>query len=153
MPGHVELIIHPLTATEVISRWKGDNKHAQFDAYSHSLEVTFNCPMFSLWLFAVMGDPSFFAMHITDLSPPDHSVRADCYASPLVARRIGLDIIGNCVLQLAKLLAGAVKNRQSWTSQPTVVSPPSTIRLTGRHLYRILLPSQTWRAISPPLLR
>ena len=48
MPGDVEINIHPSTATEVISGWKGDNKNGRFDAHSHSLEVIFDDPTFSL---------------------------------------------------------------------------------------------------------
>ena len=48
MPGDIELVLYTYTAVDIISHWKYDNNNASNNAHSHSLEITFDCPTFSL---------------------------------------------------------------------------------------------------------
>ena len=142
MSGNVEPVIHPSTTTEVVSGWKGDNENGRFNAHIHSLEVILDNPTSSLWLSAPMEDPRFFATDITNFSPPNHGVYVDCYASLLVAYRIDLYVIKNCVSKSAKLLAGAVKK-----SPITDITTCCSIISLNHQAY---WPSLVWKFIALP---
>ena len=81
-------------------------------------------------------------MNITNFYSSDHAVRADCYASLLVARQIGLDIIKNYVSKSVILLARVI-------AKSTTKDVPTCCSITSLN-HRIYWPSIVWNFIALP---
>ena len=96
LPGDFELEFEHVGIMASLCKWR-DHNRSNPNGPSKSAADLFSSTAFFLWVTALCYDPSYFEADRVLFKPLEHRVRADCYGSLLVARRLGTDIIKNCV--------------------------------------------------------
>jgi len=68
--------------------------------FSHLLSEIFGSPTFALRVKVIQTDSTLFEANTADFLPKKHDIQVDCYASLLVAKCIGINIIKFCISKL-----------------------------------------------------
>ena len=86
-----------------LRKWRDDNAYNP-DGPSNSTGDLFASTTFFLWVTVLYYDPSYFEADRVLFEPLQHQVHADCYGFLLVARRLGLNIITDCISKGSRML-------------------------------------------------